>query len=213
MEDDTTPMPVEESFSSNMTTTSTAYKKPSRAEIDSSDKSFFLGVGGGILNYPQAENLVDNGATAITAGLFLPWNLVAEVGFTYAFNQAEVAGSSTTEDMDMYQGSGAIKYFMEFSWFVPSAGVILAYTRRSYDGGDNGSNALDAGVVVNGDVRLTKNIYLGAEYRYMTNLDYERELPASRSALTIQKFSTQSELANPEAIDYHLLLLNAKYVF
>lgn len=189
---------------------------------EESPTSYYLGLTGGLVD-ARADNVTGAGAAGVGLGAMIPLHsnnsytgvLGIEGSFLYTLLQGEtrtILGNSEY-DVDQYHGAVSAKYYIQSGWFVPGAGLIMAYTRRQYNQDDNFSNSIDGGFAVSGDIRLTKSISIGAEYRYMMNLDYERDQAPSSAAVAAQKAVSSKEIKNLEAIDYQMLLINGKIAF
>lgn len=85
------------------------------------------------------------------------------------------------KEMSQYNFGGAIKYAFTNSAFRPYAGGLVSYTYRTYSnrGGPclcqnwpttMNSSAVDAGVLIGADYKLTRDFAVGLEYRYIMNL-------------------------------------------
>src|SRR3954462_6977223 len=86
--------------------------------------------------------------------------------------------------MDQYNFTGGAKYHLLPGSIQPYLGAMLGYTYRVYtdiDGrrharGDSdtaSTDAFDAGGMLGVDFKITDNFALGADFRYVTNLDYK----------------------------------------
>ena len=193
-------------------------------EDEDSKFTYYMGVTGGLVD-PRADNVSGAGAAGFSLGAKYPVNMtpigmgsvVVEGGFIYSLLEGETRTLTSVSDYDVdkYGVSGAIKYEIQSGWFIPGAGLVMAYTRRQFKipGEDSFSNAADAGLTVSGDVALNKSVSIGVEYRYMTNLDYEKDSGTSPADVAAQSAATSNEIRNLEDIDYQMLLLNGKISF
>lgn len=193
-------------------------------ESTESTANYYIGLTGGFVD-SRANNVDGTGAGGFSLGAIMPLHtspgfsgsLGLEGSFLYTLLEGSTRSTFGTSDydVDQYHASAAARYYLESGWFVPGAGVVMSYTRRQYKvtGDDNFSNALDMGLGLSGDLRLNKTVTVGLEYRYMMNLDYERDKAPSQVAVAAQKAVTSSEVKNLEAIDYQMILLNGKISF
>lgn len=196
---------------------------------ESTTDEYYLGVLAGAVNYPTVANVsAASPAAGVVLGVNLPpfldfiglgtTNLWVETGFLYSFQQTEIdrATSVTNEDVDQMGLYGNLNYHWKFSdtqWIIPTSGVVFSYSHRRYNAGENSSNAFDVGAQVGADFALTKTFLLGVEYRYMHNLDYEKQMGAANTDVALQTLATGLKVHNLESFDYQMVLLNAKFTF
>lgn len=204
------PVAVESAVENKVTTS---------AQITEPEKStqMYLGLSGGALNYPDVENINTlSGAAGVALGLSLADRFWLEGGLVYSFQEAEIRSlvGTTVDDVDHIGVNLGLTYqFLATQIIKPYAGVTVAYTNRQYNGGDNGSNAFDAGIKLGADFSVTKRVSLGLDYRYMFNVDYERDSAPSRLEVAQQQAATGTRVSNLESFDYQLILLNTKISF
>jgi hypothetical protein len=181
--------------------------------------NFYLSLQGGALNYPRFANLPTiNGAAGLALGAHVWENFSLEAGFLYSFQQQEInqVVQSFREDIDQYMVSGQFKYNWRpksVSWLSLSPGVVATYNRKVYEAGENSSDAFDAGVSAGADIRLSQNWSIGLEYRFMWNLDYQRERGANNTAVALQQLATGNPSVNLEEAEYQVLLAQLKFGF
>ena len=204
------PAPVAQT---NEITTTVVVSEPEEDNIP-----LYVTIGGGSVSYPVVNNLPNaNGAAGFGLGLGLGNDFWLEGGFLYSYQEAEIISLSETrtEDIDHYTFSAAGKYTFGMSshWVNPVAGVSLNYTRREFNGGNNSSNAFDAGLIGGVDLALNKAVKLGFEGRYMFNIDYNRDSAVDAAEVLSQQVATGRDVKNIEENDYIVLLLNAKVLF
>ncbi len=178
-------------------------------------RQYYLTVGGGGVSFPQADDLATlNGATNVSLGMSLGDRFWLEAGFLYSYQEVDRVFINN-EDIDQFSFSVSPKYDFGFGdqWVTPMAGLVLSYTRRQYDGGDDSSRAFDAGLSFGVDFAMNKSVKLGVEGRYMTNLNYERERGISILDKAIEQSVTGRSIEPVENLDYTVLMVNAKMVF
>lgn len=188
------------------------------SDVESESYRFYLGLYGGMLNYPTVSNVAaTNGAAGVALGLSLTDQFWLEAGMTYSFQQSETQNFNgvSTDDIDHIGLSAVASYKFNFAaipWLIPSLGVVGAYTNRQYNGGATASNSFDAGVAVGSDISVGGGVTLGVEYRYLTNLSYQRDTADASFNSSLQGFSTTAT-NDLESFDYQLLMVNAKILF
>lgn len=188
-------------------------------QVEEDKKSFSIALSGGVLNYPMVENVpTANGVGLATLGFNLFNNFWLNVGALYSYQEAEInrAVSLTTDTIDQFGAVGSLNYQLQSSsrsWLIPVVGVAVSYTGRSYNGGDNSSNALDAGLLAGLDIAMNRSLTLGVEYRYMMNVDYEREKNVASEDVALQKLASGLDVKNLESFDYQMLLVALKMKF
>lgn len=209
--------PVEKAFVSNADGMSAV--EYTKEELNAEDL-YYVSFMGGMLNYPQVNNIDSvNGAGGVSVGMALPYNFWVEGSFLYSFQETDIKRltGSSTEDVDHFGLSVVGNYHFDFNfipqWLTPRAGVAMTYTGRRYNGGDNSSNAFDMGLVAGADVTVASSVSLGLEYRYMTNVDYEKKEGATTQDVVQQQLATGNQVKNLETFDYQLLMLNTKVSF
>ena len=192
-------------------------------DVDQSEDGehiFYIGAGGGWIDYVNAVNVESFGGGAMTLGYITPLslglggNLGVEGNFTYSNHVVTLITGN--ENYDQYLVGGSLKYYWNLNGaFIPFVGGILAYNRRVIDGfsSSNTSNAFDSGGLAGFEVPLTRSILLGFEGRIMSNLDYQRERPISADQLAQAQATTSAKAVSLEEITYYTVLLNAKIAF
>lgn len=193
----------------------TTSAKPQEPADYSTD--IYVGILGGAITYPfQNATPEFSGAGGVVVGIPVGLDFWAEGGFLYSFQEAGTlqASSLAAEDVDHFGFSGALKSTFGFSnnWIMPTAGVLLAYTYRRFNGDERTSSAVDGGLSAGVEVAMNRAINLGVEGRYMRNFSFEAERsvsPQRASQLSANRTSSQ----DLESLDYWVLLLNAKMKF
>ncbi len=175
---------------------------------------FYFGLGAGGVNH-QAQNTPDmNGTGGITFGSYLSRYFILEGAFMYSFLETN-RSILPDEDVDMFHFAAVPKFTfgMNDQVVTPVVGPVLAFTRRQYNGGDNASNALDAGISAGIDIALNQQVKIGIEGRYMTNLDYEKDEPLDATEKALEEFATGNDIRPLEDFDYTIFMANVKMVF
>ncbi len=184
--------------------------------VDQTDPEtrFYISLGAGGLNH-QANNTPDlNGLGGIGLGVALGMDFWLEGNFYYSFLESDRTFLSD-EDIDQFGVAVNPKYMFGMSDKVvtPVIGAVLGYTRRQYNGGDNASNALDAGISAGIDVAINQAVKIGVEGRYMTTLDYEKDNALDSTGKAFEELATGRAVKPLEDFDYSLFMVNAKMTF
>ncbi len=184
---------------------------------ENGETDFYVGILGGALTYPFQNSTPEfSGAGGVVLGMPIGLDFWAEGGFLYSFQEAGTlqASSLGAEDVDHFGFSGALKSTFGFSnnWIMPTAGVLLAYTYRRFNGDERTSNAFDGGFSAGVEVAMNRAINVGFEGRYMRNFSYEAERAVSAERAS-QLSANQTTTQDLESLDYWVLLLNAKMKF
>ena len=182
-------------------------------------KDFYFSFKGGVLNFPYVENIQTfSGAGGFGLGTsFLNSNVDAEISFIYSFQKAEIDRFVEIffDDIDQYSFSATGIYHWDVSWpLIPIIGATASLTRRQYNYDENHSDAFDVGLVFGMDKPVDSELSFGLEYRYMVNVDYERNVKnSSYYNMRLQSWATKSEVNELESFDYQVVFLNAKMKF
>lgn len=135
----------------------------------------------------------------------------------------------TIIQMDQYNFGGTFKYRILTSRFSPYIGGSLAYVYRDYKDqqsfGNYGNSyypysnqsldasswALDVGLLVGADIKLSENVAIGTEFKYMMNVVYDID---SKGGLQQSKLLYPNFYADPmEELGYYTLAVSLKYLF
>lgn len=128
----------------------------------------------------------------------------------------------TIIQMDQYNFGGTFKWRILDSRFSPYVGGSLSYTYRNYEDEQSfyyyGMNpleasswAVDMGLLVGADIKLSDNFAIGTEFKYMFNVAYDVE---TASGYQQSKLLYPSFYANPvEELGYYSLAISLKYLF
>jgi opacity protein-like surface antigen len=183
----------------------------------------------GTASYGKADNVRGDMALGVTLGSRLDSNISVEGTFLYSDYQMDdyahysFNGTPGLKDVAQYNGTLGLKYNFDLGRVSPHIGALLGYTYRSYEEKRNGSgsgdsNAFDAGLSAGVDVKVARNFSIGAEYRYMRNVAYDRteDKAANQNLVNQQAFNpaTAGKNIQPlEEIGYSMFLVNGKLTF
>ena len=186
-------------------------------DIGECRRNHYISLNAGVLNFPYIGNIQTvNGAGGFGFGTSLTSQLKLELSFFYSFQQAEINQLIATyvDDIDQYSFNAVGAYQWNRSGSIhPITGVAATLTRRQYNLDENSSNAFDLGLVGGVDVDFSKNLSFGVEYRYMINIDYEREVGNSKASRYLQKIATGNDVKHLESFDYQVVFINTKIRF
>lgn len=196
----------------------------------------------GISEYGSAVNTKGNTALGVSVGSRFASGLGIEGSFIYSnyeledFNSVSLTANCGSincpaiRDVTQYNFMVNAKYSAALGMISPFAGVIAGFTYREYGGpsslningspitGDASSTAIDAGLNVGLDVKLAKNISIGAEYRWMTNVSYSRDDSTENNngvnPTNLLFPQTAGKSRKPlEELGYQMFLINSKITF
>ena len=218
--DDTT-LAFNQTQTSTMNTSKTTTSNTSNAfdeiNVDEGPKNYYLSLGAGILNFPDVGNIrTFNGAGGVGLGASLTPRLKIEASFIYSFQQIEISQFVDTlfDDVDQYSFNATGVYHWDVSWPVtPITGVTASLTRRQYNEDEVYSDAFDMGLVLGVEKPVNPRFSFGLEYRYMVNVDYERDFGISDYNMDLQSLGTSSEVRNLESFNYQVVFLNTRFKF
>ncbi len=186
----------------------------------------------------DSDNVKSDMAVGVAFGTRFATNFSVEGSFLYSDitmdNAYEVIDGKTYaafKSGEQYGfGLGVAYHFMGLGRLVPKIGGILGYTYRELDqtrfGNQSASStAVDAGIGIGADMMISKNVSIGAEYRWMTNVSYSRdnsELDEAGFRANNNRYghnnrygnrsSSTSDTALEEA-GYQMFLVNGKFNF
>ena len=209
--------------------------KTELAKLDEEEKKssnrMFVSADVGFLAY-SADNMQSSAAAGVTVGSLIDERFIVEGSFTFGRSDIESITRQgvynpytgqyypTIIQMDQYNFSGAFKYRILKTKFSPYVGGLLSYTHRNYEDVqyfdsqyalESSSWAIDAGVIVGADIRLTESFTIGADLKYIRNLSYDVDSKGRLEASYNQAYGFD---ANPvEELGYYNFLINAKFSF
>jgi len=182
----------------------------------------YLSGGIGTSQYYGVINVSSNAAAALAVGWQPGINerLNYEGTFMYSnyyINEYWKPPFMAFKEMAQYNFGGAIKYAFTTSAFRPYAGGLVNYTYRSYSNrgpclcgnapATLSSSAVDVGVLLGADYRLTRDFAVGLEYKYIMNL----------WAKSDDRYIKPEYLMNGttpiENMNYYSVMLFGKYMF
>lgn len=190
----------------------------------------------GTAGYASSVNTEGNKALGVAVGSRFESGWGVEAAFIYSdyelsdYNQATIKCNQgvcpVVKDVSQYNLVFGAKYSLPLGMVSPFVGGLLGYTYRDYTGpagiyqdASATSNSVDAGLNIGADVKVAKNFSIGAEYRWMTNLTYDREdnqtsgTGVSPAAVRFFPSSLGLERKPLEEIDYQMFLINGKFTF
>ncbi len=206
--------------------------KTELAKLDEEEKKsshrLFVGADAGFVSYP-ADNIKTTGAAGFTVGSVIDEKYIVEGGFLYSKGDIESVVRDyiygmfpTIIEMEQYNFSGAFKYRILKTRLSPYVGGSLSYTYRNYE--DRQSNeitygypalessswAIDLGLIVGADIRLTDSFTIGADLKYVMNVAYDTN---SNGRYETSQMYDDFYTDPVEELGYYNFLINAKFTF
>lgn len=181
----------------------------------------------GTLNY-SADNVSSGTAFGVALGSRFDSNVSIEGSFLYGevqmedYNLVSYYGQAGLKDVTQYGFGAAVKYNFGMGRISPFVGALGSYTMRDYQetrlgSGTAESTAIDAGLTVGLDIKVAKNLSIGAEYRWMRNISNDREEEST------QLLQQQAQFFHPqvagktmeplEEVNQSMFLINGKFSF
>jgi opacity protein-like surface antigen len=193
-------------------------------EVVQEEKKNRFSVGGSLLSldYPDSFNTQSDFGAGVSFGWEGPNRIGIEASLVYSSHTIDES-YSFYKQVDQYNWMVTARYSVLPTKITPVVGAIASYTRREYTdmyaagfsnftGGQSASSdAIDAGVLVGVDFSASKNITLGLEYRFMTNLNSRYDNPEAFNRSIYQ--SNNKFYQTLEDIDYDLLGFSMKFLF
>ena len=189
---------------------------------------FFISTGLGLTEY-DAVNVDSQIATSVSIGTIMSNKYIVEGMFAYSNHLVDRCGLGSCnsaglnvfgiyDELDQYNFSGSAKFAPAFGRIRPHVGGLLSFTHRQYVEKNAFFNnygrprsaetdAFDIGVVTGVDIRLGKNLLIGGEYKYISNISSQ----ASSSALRTQYRDLYGKPL--EEFDYYTAQVVAKFLF
>jgi len=183
---------------------------------------FTLGLLGGILDYPSVSNLTQqNGAGGVAIGIHLGAQFFTQFDFLYSFQQSRINRITMVdvEDIDHYLFSLNLKYdwaplvLPSGTWFHLYTGVLGTHSRRQFNFNENSSYGFDGGASIELGFDLTRSLQIGIEYRYLTNLSFERNFSNTEADLKVQNLGSGGSVKKIESFDHQFVLVSGKIRF
>lgn len=188
----------------------------------------------GTSEYGDSINTTGNTAMGVAVGTRVNGGIGVEASFIYSDYELEDFDSVAVDvdgrlvpalkDVQQYNFNIGLKYSMDFQMISPFVGALGSYTFREYEGptsisssGTASSNAFDAGLNIGVDVKVTPKFTVSAEYRWMTNVTFDRNDDQNVNGATGSSFvfrrALQAQRKPLEEIDYQMILLSGKLSF
>lgn len=199
-------------------------------EEPKSQTKMFMSLDGGFLSY-SADNIQTVGAAGVTVGALIDDRFIVEGSFLYSKGDVESVtrpGSigiwtgeyyPTIIEMQQFNYTGAFKYRVLKTRVSPYVGGLASYVHRKYEDRqffdsyyalEGSSWAIDVGAMVGADIRLTDNLSIGADFRYVVNIAYDTDTKGRLQASRLyQNFYDEPV----EELGYYNFLVNAKFLF
>lgn len=183
-----------------------------------------ISVGGVLttMSYPDAFNTNSD----FGAGVSLGWVSANRIGVegTFLFSQHTIDDSySMYKKVDQQNWMVAARYSVLPGAITPVVGALMSYTRRDYTDmydwgygatqgpGSASSDSLDVGLILGVEFAASKNIVLGVDYRYVTNLTTRYSAPENFNRSIYQ--SNDRDYRPLEEIDYDMVAFSLKFLF
>ena len=208
------------------------YKEEYKNEVKSdysyiAESKSYLSPTVGWMTHPSAVNVDEATTFGIAAGTVFSSGVAVEMGLNYAnftmddYDVYTFNGLPGQKEVDQYSLNGAVRYNFMVGRIVPNVGALLGYSYRDYNEtrafsqGTTSSSAVDAGVSLGVDFKLTQNFSLGVEYRVMRNIWNDREDQDNNqvSPLFYGPFATAQNREKLEEVGYQQFGVNAKFSF
>ncbi len=181
----------------------------------------YLSFGIGMPNYRNVYNLKSDATFGLGFGFKSPNNVVFEGSLYYSLLRIErpttspFGGLPEIDNVDQYNGAAAVKYAFFSGKVRPLVGALASYTYREYScgqfwvcSGRTRTHALDAGVLVGGEVQVSDTFSIGVEYQQLRNLSYRDDAPIQTSM-----FFNMYQLGRLEDKDYSLFTVRGRVSF
>ncbi len=203
------------------------------AEVEEKPKSqtqMYMSLDGGFLSY-SADNIQTTGAAGLTIGALIDDRFIVEGSFLYSKGDVEsitrpgAVGLWTGEyyptiiEMQQFNYTGAFKYRILKTRVSPYVGGLASYVHRKYEDRQFFDNyyalegtswAMDVGAMVGADIRLSDNLSIGADFRYVVNIAYDTDAKGRlQSSRIYQNFYDEPV----EEMGYYNFLVSAKLLF
>ncbi len=191
---------------------------------------YFMSGSVGQINY-HSSDISSFGAASLSVGKEFPSNWDVSGDFGYSNNNVNQS-YFLFQNMQQYSLGLTARYVFFNGMIRPSLGGAVDYVRRQYSGLQDATgtyysaggspldqqttDAVDAGVVADIDLAVSKNFLIGLEYRYMMNVGYQYEgqnwmnTQAYRNYLSSNGFGAPTPL---EQQGYDLTSLVIRYLF
>lgn len=180
---------------------------------------------GGLLttmSYPDAYNTNSD----FGAGVSIGWVGANRIGVegTFLYSQHTIDDSySMYKEVDQQNWSVAARYSILPGAITPVVGALMSYTRRDYTDmydwgygatqgpGSASSDSLDVGLILGVEFNASKNIVLGVDYRYITNMTTRYSDPENFNRSIYDSYDR--DYRPLEEIDYDMVAFSLKFLF
>lgn len=194
-------------------------------------QKYFAGMAG-VGEYPDVRNVRGNYVLGAAFGTKFDNTYAVEGSFTYSDYTVQKLDGYMIDpytgipipalvDVQQYAASLAVKYYMMDGLVRPILGGLASYSYRKFSwseenyGGrsygssnDATSHAIDLGVLTGVDFQLTPKFTLGADFRYMFNMNSRVNTSNNSSFLATQSYGTPIE-----KLQYYNLSLVGRVTF
>lgn len=185
----------------------------------------------GSASYNSADNVRGDMSLGVALGTRMESGVSVEGDFIYSsyemddYNVISMNGQPGLKDVNQYNFVLGVKYNFDLGGRIsPFIGAFGGYTFRDYQekrvgDGSADSNAFDAGLGAGLDIKVAQNFSIGAEYRIMRNITYDRSDEGNNQVQqqqVQQNFPQQTagkNLTPLEEIGYQMFLVNGKFTF
>lgn len=175
------------------------------------------------LSYPDAFNTNSDFGAGVSFGWQGPNRLGVEGTFMYS--QHTIDDSYWLyKNVDQQNWMVAARYNVLAGSISPVVGALVSYTHREYtDMYDNGyggsfqgpnsanSDSIDVGLILGVEFQASKNITLGVDYRYITNMTTRYSDPDVFNRSVYQSY--YDDYKPLEEIDYDMVAFSVKFLF
>ncbi len=192
------------------------------SELRDASSSFGVGLLSGVLNYPGVKNVQQ---TIPLMGLGLRYNLGWGINLTgefmYSYYEIDIQRfrRKDIETMDDYMFGLDVGYDWVNAFFngVQSysliTGAVIAHHRRQYNLDENASRSWDAGVFVEGGYRFNDRLMLSLKWRYLENIEFEKDRAYTSQDLNIQTAIADGNISALEEFNSHYYMVSLNYLF
>ncbi|MCB0413278.1 MAG: outer membrane beta-barrel protein [Bdellovibrionales bacterium] len=194
------------------------------------EKYFMSGYIGGA-EYPDAVNITASSSLGFGIGVNIPEDQITIEG-TFGYSTYYIDQISYFNEMKQYNFDFAVKFNVLPGRVKPFIGGVAGYVYRKYtnfnsngyyygssyrrsgyrpygnynDSSNSRTDSFDVGVTTGVDVEVTKNLTVGAGFKYMTNLTHQMDRDFYLSTF-------YSGFTPVEQVDYYVYSLNLKGSF
>ncbi len=199
-----------------------------KEETKESTSQMYISGSIGTAEYQDAINVESNESMGIAVGSRIDDKYIVEGSFLYSNHYVDDASSGISrsfvyDELDQYNLIAAIKYAPKFGRISPQIGALVSYTRRKYAevnysntyigqnnliSSESTTDSFDVGISAGFDIQLGESFIVGAEYKYMSNLNTK-----SDSRFLDDYYSFNNVGAPLEEFDYYTFAIVGKILF